>query len=200
MEDMRLNEVVRTRLENFQSLNKTKPYIGTEFLTWLWFASESGWLVGKVEFDLWIDDRLGLKPYNLDGHETTFKGGEPAGSRAAQASLLSGHMVREMRVGISAPEYEVISAVLNSRDLAPSSLIVRYREMQTTSEDLESSSVEEDLIRKLDAVEYFCDALDHIYSLFFDLRLAADWHRVTIPEFRAWVLRRDQPKSAAELH
>ncbi|MDD9952103.1 MAG: hypothetical protein OXT67_11130 [Zetaproteobacteria bacterium] len=202
MQENMVTELVRTRLESFQQLSQAKPYIGSEFLTWLWFVTESRPQEVARGFDVWIDDRLGLRPYAADGHETTFKGGAPAGSTAAQASLLSGHMVREVRVGMSNERYEVVSAVLHHKDLAPTSVLVREHETAELSTDqVEPALVHEaELLQKIEAVEFFCTCLDLLYQEFFNLRLSEAWHLEVLPAFRAWVIGRGKSRGPATLH
>src|SRR5262245_56725907 len=68
-----------------------KRFLGSEFLTWLWFQSERGGGVievpGQDAVTLWIDDRLELASADPADQKNTLKGGAPSTSPEARAAL-----------------------------------------------------------------------------------------------------------------
>ena len=67
-----------------------KAFWGHEFLTWLWFRSETEGTEmeakGVGPAALWIEDRLVLESLDSDSRENTLKAGDVAGSAEAAAA------------------------------------------------------------------------------------------------------------------
>ena len=87
--------------ENILFLQKSRSFLGREFLTWLWFVTESQGhqirlpLLG--EFRMFVDDKLVLVSHGGSALENTFKGGSPAFASEAKISLQTGKLVQEAR-------------------------------------------------------------------------------------------------------
>jgi hypothetical protein len=87
--------------ENIQFLQKNRSFIGREFLTWLWFVTESQNHLLNIkpygEIRLFVDDKLVLVSQGGSAVENTLKGGSPAFATEAKISLQSGKLVQEAR-------------------------------------------------------------------------------------------------------
>ncbi|MBK9365979.1 MAG: hypothetical protein IPO67_15480 [Deltaproteobacteria bacterium] len=86
-------------------------HLPSEFLTWLWFASERdggtfqlGDEVGAV--DVWVDDRIAFRSQEEDKPRTVLTGENPSGTPEARAALAGGRVVRELRLAIRKEDRE----------------------------------------------------------------------------------------------
>lgn len=87
--------------EGLRYLQTNRMFIGREFLTWLWFLSETQGhrirLPELGEFRFFVDDRIVLTSPGGSVHENVLKGGTPAYATEAKVSLLSGKLVQEAK-------------------------------------------------------------------------------------------------------
>lgn len=75
----------------------SKRFLGCEFLTWLWFASEErGGKAGEVEFS--VLGPLKLVSGHGDAREITIKGSDPTASPEAIKALARGKVLRKATV------------------------------------------------------------------------------------------------------
>ena len=87
--------------EGLRFLQTNRTFIGREYLTWLWFLSETqGHRISLPEvgdFRFFVDDRIVLTSAGGSVHENVLKGGTPAYATEAKVSLLSGKLVNEAK-------------------------------------------------------------------------------------------------------
>lgn len=90
-----------TLLEGLRFLQTNRAFLGREFLTWLWFQSESHGHVLRVdgvgEFKFYVDDKIVLSSPGGSVHENALRGGTPAYANEARMALLSGKLVQEAK-------------------------------------------------------------------------------------------------------
>ena len=169
-----------SQIEWYQSITASKPFFGQEFLTWLWFRSESGEdqvnLTGSTGeeyvFDLWIDDRLILESSTARAHHHTIRGGDPSQSAEAATALLTGKSVKELKMGINVEGYGEYQAVLSGKDLAPRSLSL------PDQEDASGEAIADplELIQlRLEQMRVFLDILDGLFLQFISERTEDSW-------------------------
>lgn len=87
--------------EGLRFLQTNRAFVGREFLTWLWFVSETQdhrvRIPGLGDFRFFVDDRLTLSSPGGSVHEHVLRGGTPAYASEARVSLLSGKLVHEAK-------------------------------------------------------------------------------------------------------
>ena len=86
------------------------PHLTSEFLTWLWYATErdmgSFALPEGGRFDAWVDDRLSFRTPEDDRPRAVLTGENPSGSLEARAALAGGKLVRDLRLGMRREDRE----------------------------------------------------------------------------------------------
>lgn len=161
-------------------------FLGKEFLLWLWWQSETKFgtielpEVGRVDFH--IDDRLQFKTDDESPQISDFKGGAPATTDEARASLLSGKVIEVARIFLR-----------NEHD--------REYTLQLNGERLELSGVkvpgevkdgfEEKLYERMFLLEEVTAILDQLFYRFCADRMHPHWRSKILPDMRAWVGSRD---------
>ena len=162
-----------------------KAFLGTEFLTWLWFRSQRD----EGRFDLpeeaggpcrvWIDDRLALDAWVAEGAQAdTFKGGSPAGSPEAHAALRLGKKASEARLRIERGDQEWF-CTLKGRTLDLSS--IKLPAVLSKADD-------DRFYDRMNLLEALDDLITALYHQFLELRLAKGW-AAELEEIRGWVGR-----------
>lgn len=195
-------------LDALANVSKAKTFLGREFLTWLWFTSESarGWRtlthprrVTKVEFDLWIDDRMVLEAQSRVpalAHQSVMKGGDPSHSREAAAALAVGKIVRELKLGLNIKGVGEFFAVLGSEDLSPRSLKLPM----PTNDQGDAQKTAQPLGVRLQHLDLFVVILDHLFATFLSERTSDHWESKTLQDIRDWVQSRQRNEESGRLH
>ncbi|MEN9529090.1 MAG: hypothetical protein RI932_963 [Pseudomonadota bacterium] len=88
-------------LESLRYLQTNQAFLGREFLTWIWYYTESGKHeinLGELGiYKLYVDDRLVLSSSSGSAHEQALRGGTPAYAAEALVALQSGKLVQEAK-------------------------------------------------------------------------------------------------------
>ena len=203
------NTAINT-LESLNKLSMTKSFLGREFLTWLWFKSETLQQPIRLEsnhlskekknlmIEFWIDDRIFFQPYNKLGHDNILRGGNPSRSDEATASLANGRVIKEIKIGIKIEEHGDYTAILNAEDLHPKSLQVPQNHASTSDED--STDDFDILLKRLQDTEVFLEALDGLFSLFIVERSSKSWEGSQIAKMKKWVSHKKTPRNQQITH
>ena len=157
-----------------------RSFLATEFLTWLWFRCE----VEGGTFDLpsggisvALEDSLTMVSWEDDTLKATIKGGAPTTRPETANALAAGLMLRKARwVGARAGKEWLFTLDSDTLDL---------RSMKVIEADPDPDP-EDALADKLAAGEELRLAVDELYELFLELRLAGDWNLET-QRLRDWV-------------
>ena len=172
---------------SFAENKEDDPCIGRDFLTWLWFYSETE---GKVEheqfgtFDVMIEGPLTFA-YASDSQgagETVLKKGDfPQRSREAKAALLSGKKLKKAKVSVTRNN-EVWSGNFDADKFAFGSLALPEGEAQDDEGRFEE---------RMESLAVLANALECYFNVFADKLSAPDF-----PEYQKkiqkWVLDRDE--------
>lgn len=157
----------------------SRAFLGTEFLTWLWFASERSdgrFKVGDEGVRVWIDDRLSLESLIAESQEDSFKGGTPSTSPEARMALKLGKKVSQARVRVKRGEREWLTTVKGrTLDLASIKLPAILNKVED-DRFYERMQLIEDLDRIIDA----------LYAQFLAVRLGDAWGK-ELEGIRAWI-------------
>lgn len=196
-------------LEQLTSMPRAKAFLGREFLTWLWYMAETD--EAKLEiparerqaarpFRIWVDDRLVLESGRGMSHENLLKGGDPARSHEAAAALACGKTVRELKLGLNIKGIGDFTAILSETDLNPRSLKLPVPD--NDADQGQSSAATLPIAARLQQTELFLAALDTLFLMFIEKRVAGDFETEHLAPIREWIKKRQQSvlSGAAILH
>ena len=168
-------------MDLIEKINRT-AFLGSEFLTYLWFVSETSESHYRIDdetdpFDIFFDDRLTVGGAQVNAQENLFRGGHPTSSLEAHAALRLGELATEARVRLVRGAQEW-AFVLKAGDLAISALQVPA---------VLSKNDEDRFYERMYLVEELEKMLNHIYRTFLEAKLSDSWRNDLLPEIRAWV-------------
>lgn len=163
-----------------------KAFWGNEFLTWLWFRSETSGgelkLSGMEGVNLWIEEHLVLEGPDSGSRENTLKEGDVASSFEAAAALLVGKKVKRARFGMSQGEMQW-SFTLDGATLDFKSVKIPHVE----AEEEDADAPEAIVFLRMGMVRRMLDAIDALLAEFAALRVSPDWERDEVPSIRKWI-------------
>lgn len=168
-------------MDLIEKINRT-AFLGSEFLTYLWYMSETTDSHYKIDdesdpFDIYFDDRLTVGGAQVNAQENLFRGGHPTSSLEAHAALRLGKLATEARVRLVRGAQEW-AFVLKSADLAISALQVPA---------VLSKNDEDRFYERMYLAEELEKMLNHIYRNFLEAKLSDKWTSELLPEIKAWV-------------
>ena len=168
-------------MDLIEKINRT-AFLGSEFLTYLWFMSENsseGYLADPDEerFEVVFDDRLTVGGAQVNAQENLFRGGHPSSSLEAHAALRLGKLATEARLRVIRGAQEW-SFVIKAADLSISAL-------QLPS--VLSKKNDDRFYERMYLVEELEKMLTFLYRAFIEVRLTDKWHNELLPEIRSWV-------------
>ena len=177
-----------THIENLVKLPQSKTFIGSEFLTWLWYQSESTSMPMSVkksggkeyEVHVWIDDKVILESPLSQVHTNALKGGTPSQSPEAQIALQTGKSVKQAKIGMDISGHGEFIFTLDSQDLSPRG--VKLPEIQ--GEDDEKSATIDIRIAQLEALSH---AIDATFAQFINQRTKRDWEEQGLETIKKWI-------------
>ena len=165
-------------------LLQTREFIGREFLTWLWFKSETSEGLfspeGADPCQLWLDDRVTLKSDGEEKVQQVICQGADSYLTEARHALMEGKKVTQARIkfiqGDNEWAFTLDAAWLNFRSLKPPKV------MADIQEDPEGLFFERlHLIKKAE------DILEAVFLDFVKLRISKKWYAEELPAFRNWI-------------
>jgi hypothetical protein len=158
-----------------------KAFLGSEFLTWLWYRSEQE--DGSIEIEpgqpceISFEKDLVLASEAGQAVASSLKGESPSLAPEAVAALMAGKKVKRARVSLTCnhTHWEV---VLNGETFDWSGVKI---DTPPSLPFVESVPI------RLNAVEEFARIFDLLFSKFLDVRLSSDTWRPEVEAMRAWV-------------
>jgi hypothetical protein len=166
-------------------LIETKRFLGSEFLMWLWFKTEThdGLMDlgehGAVE--VVFDDSLVLEAYLAETERNTFKGGAPAYSPEAKVALQQGKRVARAKLSVLKDGREW-TFTLKAEGMDFSS--IKIPAVLSRQED-------EKFYERMYLVDEVEDIVDALYAEFLAIRFSDDWSDRMVPAMRQWVATDD---------
>lgn len=163
-----------------------KAFLGTEFLTWLWWRShrddgafQIDGLEGDAPLFVYMEDKLALDNLVADGGQAdAFKGGSPAESPEAHTALRLGKKASEARLRIAWGDRDW-NCTLKGRSLDLSGVKLPAQ-LQKVEDDKFYERME--LLEDLDVI------LTGLYRAFLAIRLDSAWTK-ELKALQAWVAR-----------
>ncbi len=162
-----------------------KRFLGADFLTWLWFASEQSEglfeLEGVGEARVMVDDQIQLSAEHSDARENVLRKGNPAACAEAGAALAVGKKVARIKLRIETDEAELV-LTLDADDLDIRGLRIPSPAGPTTVEQV---------IERSEWLLLASSLIDGLFARFLEARLARDWEDETLAAMRRWVRVKD---------
>ena len=167
---------------NLADLIETRRFLGSEFMMWLWFKSETHDGLMKIEdhgpVEVVYDDRLVLEAYLAETERNTLKGGAPAYSEEAKVALRHGKRVSRAKLQV----------IKDGREWT---FTFKADGMDYTSVKIPSvlsKEEEEKFYERMYLLEELEDIMDKLYAEFLSIRLDDElWHDRMVPAMRDWV-------------
>ncbi len=158
-----------------------KEFLGREFLTWLWFKSETQdgqfALADSKQVLLWFDDKVVLQS---DGHEIISCQGENSALIEARHALRDGKKVTQAKIKLIMGEndwsFSLDSAWLNFKSLKTPKV------MLDTREDPEGLFYE-----KVFLLDTPISAIEQLFTQFLEIRISDKWDKTEVTAIRRWM-------------
>ncbi len=163
------------------ALLNDKEFLGREFLTWLWFKSETQdgqfALEDSKQVLLWFDDKVVLQS---DGDEIVSCQGENSALTEARHALRDGKKVTQAKIKLIVGEndwsFSLDSTWLNLKSLKTPKV------MLDTREDPEGLFYE-----KVFLLDTPISAIEQLFIQFLKIRISSDWDKKEAPGIRHWI-------------
>ena len=145
-------------------------FLGPEFLTWLWFRSETGSGEFQLDpewgdFELWFEDKLVVGSVVVNAQENLFKGGHPAASLEARTALKLGKFATDAKLRIVRGAQEWMFG-LKATDLVPSG--IKLPAVLSKEDD-------DRFYERMFLVEQLDTMIKGLFGLFLKLRVSPAW-------------------------
>ncbi len=189
-------EITLSYAERLRTLSKTKAFVGREFLTWLWYLSESNDDFFEIKnpdetetyrISCWIDDRVTLSSLSSKAHVHNLRGGDPSQSAEAAAALKTGKTVKDLKLGLHIEGFGEATFSLSSDDLSPRS-ISWIESDEISKQEIEEQSLQ--LAVRLERASAIADIMDGLFRRFLIEFLQKDQPEELRAVMRHWIEQR----------
>jgi hypothetical protein len=162
-------------------LIESRQFLGSEFLTWLWFKTECyDGLVdidGFGQVDVIFDDRMTLESYLAETEKNVIKGGEPAYSPEAKTALREG----------KAPVSASFKFIHDGREWS-----FRFKSEGFAMTSVKIPAVkfdrkEEQFYERMKLVSDLEAMIEVLYEEFLTIRLSPLWDDQMVPAIEDWI-------------
>lgn len=157
------------------------PHLTTEFLQWLWWASERD--EGRMDLgeeggivDVWVDQRLSFRGPGEDRARAVLTGENPSAALEARAALAGGKIVQDLQIGLRREGREY-AAILRGPHLD-----VAAAKLPTECKGGE----DEVLYERMFLYEDLFFVIRGLYRRFAAERTSPEWASVHLPAMRTW--------------
>lgn len=156
-------------------------HLPSEFMTWLWFATEDSGGSFILEdlggIDCYVEDRIAFRNMEDDKSRTVLTGENAANTLEARAALAGGRVVKEIRLIIKREDREY-SVTLRGPLLDMSGAKLP---------GMVKSGTEEVLYDRMYMFEELHSILGALLSRYAKARTADNWKTETVPAMKAWI-------------
>lgn len=161
-------------------------FLGPEFLTWLWYRSETGGGEFALDpefgdFEVWFEDKLVVGSATVNAQENLFKGGHPAGSLEARTALRLGKFATDAKLRIVRGAQEWTFG-LKAHDLVPTGIKIPA---------VLSKEDDDRFYERMYLVENLDTMIKGLFGLFVKLRVSPRWDAEELPLIRRWIAGED---------
>ncbi len=174
---------------DFVDILEKKAFIGREFLTWLWFRSDtSGGILeipGKRTLELHFLDKMVLNLSGSDSPQAVAITGGQSELREGRAALKEGKKIEEAKISIK-DEHDEFTVVLKASWLS----FAGFRPPLIIPPNANNSpEVEGMFLEKMYLLEHFLEIIDELFAFFLQVRLSDEWEGSELPAIREWIRR-----------
>lgn len=160
-------------------------FVGQEFLTWLWFLSETNpdflSSIHREITDFRIGNRIVLENrYGDDRIETLTIKGDTAGLEEGKVALLKGAIVTEMQIILISGEYEW-KFLIKGENTGLFNLKTPDASGVQNKEELEGAVIE-----KIFLIQKCHEMMDEVFTVFLKKRISDEW-KTDIKKINEWV-------------
>ncbi|NBO37069.1 hypothetical protein EBU99_00630 [bacterium] len=156
-------------LESLRYLQTNQAFLGREFLTWLWYHTESGRHeinLGELGiYKLYVDDRLVLSSSSGSAHEQALKGGTPAYAAEALVALQSGKLVHEAKFILQDNERQWMWS-MRADDLALRSVRLPTVQAPDASTHMQA---------RIANTQLLVDVVETLFKMYLDIRMSSNF-------------------------
>ncbi|MDR1776406.1 MAG: hypothetical protein LBR31_01080 [Desulfovibrio sp.] len=167
----------------------TDVILGQEFLTWLWYQSDTALGAFKdskgTPFFVFMEQRIVVQQGQGEARETTSVSGALSPLREARFGLGTGKKVSRALIRLEKDEL-VFQLTLKAEDFSLGSVKTPKVEKPEPDDDPDAP-----LLEKIYLLEACLDLLDGLYAHFLKLRLSAAW-RDEVEHIGHWLTRFDE--------
>lgn len=148
-----------------------KLFLGTEFLTWLWFRAETGEgrfeMAGPGEFEVEVDTQVALADEgDADVRAVSLKGDAPGPSELIRRAIADGKKIHRAKMRVVWQNH-AWSCQINGETLDVSGI-----KLPTAAAS--GGNIGEYLRLRLETMEGFLSVWEHLYAYYLALRLDPD--------------------------
>lgn len=170
-------------MENSQIQESPDLLLGEEFLTWLWFQSDtipdSFSLADGSPFRLYMEQRIVVEGGQGEAKETTAVSGVLSPLREARFGLATGKKVRRALIRLEKDDL-AFQFSMDAATFRPSGL-------KTPKLDKEENEDPDALVlEKIFLLETCMDCFDAAFNKYLKLRLSADWAKI-VQQIDRWI-------------
>ncbi|RDB35104.1 hypothetical protein [Spirobacillus cienkowskii] len=166
--------------DQLRFLQTNRNFLGKEFLTWLWFKSETQnhkLNIGKFgTFHLYIDDKIVLSSTSGSVRENCLKGGTPAYAHEAGSALETGKLVHEAKFILQNADKQWTFT------LSGENLTLRTVRLPAMSET--DSTVH--IAQRIESANMLTNVIDELFKTFIDLRVSEKFAE-ELTQIRNWI-------------
>jgi len=167
-------------MDLYDQIENTR-YLGEEFLTWLWYASEQNEGVFEfgdgLEMEVLFDNQLTLEANLAEAERSKLSGGAPSFSREAKEALKSGKRVTQAKLRLRREEREWVFTV-TARTLGISGM--KMPAVLSREDD-------DQFYERMDLIDEADTSLRALYLLFLQRRLGDEWG-VELEKMMEWAV------------
>jgi hypothetical protein len=161
------------------------PYIGQDFLTWLWFKTETGGglfrLSSEDQVGVHMEQRISVQGGEGETKDTATSSGPQSELTEARLGLRTGKKVTQARLRIEEDE-NAWQLQLKAEDFSVSSLKTPKVDMRLE----EGEDPDARFLEKMFLIDKALQVVDELFARFVRLRFSADW-QTELTAIRNWV-------------
>lgn len=170
-----------------EDINNTE-FLGSEFLTWLWYKSETNLGAFHIkdtgDIELWFYDNIKLEKGRESEKESIICTGATSDLKEAKLGLNTGKKLKEARIKI----------IINDEEwfLTLDSKFLDFKQLKTPKIDKLSSQKDEHdedahFYEKVFLIEKALSVIDNLFISFMEERVDDKWYHISIPAIKKWI-------------
>jgi hypothetical protein len=170
-----------------EDIEKTE-FLGSEFLTWLWYMSETHTgsfnVEGYQSVEIWFYDSIKLEKGELKDKESVICNGVTSDLKEARVGLNNGKKIKEVRIKMIIDDEEWFLTI--------DSICLDFKKLKTPKvekDEMETDTQDEDALfyEKVFLIEKSIAVIESIFYSFMKERLSETWDTVSVPAIRNWI-------------